>query len=244
MAVAKARAEHAEMTQGAKTEDLRIARVDAAAKLENMGLLNRADQKVADAISGGFGVKEWAGLPSEKQNRIDDEVRRSLEVRVKNAGIDVKDLRYPSGAANAGGLMIQSTLDALRAKGIGPLGESGGMEAEAENADVSPAIRAAREKAKLPAVRAPAAGKPLAFGRGGRGAFVDGLPAGRGGWDVAGRGGNGQAGSAQGGGDDPQMTAQNALLARMVAATERPEPRARPMPIPHPIGRQEGMYRA
>lgn len=167
--LAKARTEHAEITQGAKTEDLTIARMSAAASLENEGILNRADQKIADAFKGGFGAAEWAGLKSQQQERIDDRVRQSLEAKVADAGIDTKagDLRYMKGTTHEGQLRIPDTLKALRDRGIGPLGSSGGMEADAEAMDRNAAARNKWDAARMP-LPAPA-GPPQARAGGGGG---------------------------------------------------------------------------
>jgi hypothetical protein len=89
MAVAKAAREAAEYKHGKKTEDLQAAREAAAARLISDGTFKDKTQLVADAARGGFGLQEFMGLPSQIQQRIDEEALNSAMTAAENAGVPV-----------------------------------------------------------------------------------------------------------------------------------------------------------
>jgi hypothetical protein len=89
MATAKAARGEAEYKHGEKTEALQVAREAAAARMIDAGVFKDQTQLVADKARGGFGVKEWAGLPSEFQQRIDEEALGSAMNAAENAGVAV-----------------------------------------------------------------------------------------------------------------------------------------------------------
>lgn len=175
--LAEARGAAAERVTGEKGELIAIARKAAAAELEHEGVLNADDQKYAEAIRGGFGAKEWLGLPPEQQKTIDERVRRNLGVQLKNAGIDAKasgltDTAAPPsfgswaagnlkfGKTTGGPLRIKESLEALEKKGLPVIGPGSGLENEMKYHDVDPMKRAQREAAKMP--QGQAAGQPVA----------------------------------------------------------------------------------
>jgi hypothetical protein len=105
MTKVKAAREAAEYEHGRKTEAAQIAREAAAVRLINRGVFKDKQQVVADAVKGGFGLKEFAGLPSELKQRIEEEALRSTITDAKNKGVPIvpnHETQINFGAAGVG----------------------------------------------------------------------------------------------------------------------------------------------
>jgi hypothetical protein len=156
----KARGQIAQRMTGREFKAKQIELRNAAAELESLNLVDEEKQKVADAIAGGFGAKEWLGFKPETQRRIEERMGQRLQADAQNKGIDLfgeglTEAHKETDQAGRSQWVWRAKTDAESVKRMKALGVRGdGPDS------VDAGVRAmARDPAKAKAMQGAAAGK-------------------------------------------------------------------------------------
>lgn len=106
---ADARVQAAEFETGDRNAPLLVARKNALARLEHMGLLHDENQVEAEKLKHLFNNDSWTGAPDALKRQIDDEVADDIERRIPDARQRGLTKNFRSGLAIHHGLGATNT---------------------------------------------------------------------------------------------------------------------------------------